>query len=197
MEQEKAIDHIIHKLRNELPSKLKYHSLYHTLEVMESAKKIGKAEGINKREEELLLTAAAYHDSGFLRTYKNHEEASCRIAAENLPRFGYSPAEISDIQNMIMATKVPQNPKDHLSRILCDADLDYLGGSQYDEISVHLYNEMVLEGIDIDPARWLDIQINFLEVHHYWTDYGKRELAPQKARVLKQLKMKQQEAPNS
>ncbi|MDA0973125.1 MAG: hypothetical protein O2867_05255 [Bacteroidetes bacterium] len=41
-----------------------------------------------------------------------------------------------------MATKVPQEPKDHLARILCDADLDYLGGDDYDEIAGGLYQEL-------------------------------------------------------
>ena len=39
----------------------------------------------------------------------------------------YGPAEVSRIQEIIMATEVPQKPADMLGEILADADLDVLG----------------------------------------------------------------------
>ena len=62
----------------------------------------------------LLKTAAMYHDSGMLRTYTGHEEASCEIANEYLPGFGYKTDEIDQINKMIMATKLPQNARNRL-----------------------------------------------------------------------------------
>jgi hypothetical protein len=34
--------------------------------------------------------AALYLDAGFLKTYDQYEEASCEIAREDLPKFGYT-----------------------------------------------------------------------------------------------------------
>ncbi|WP_299286483.1 HD domain-containing protein [uncultured Mucilaginibacter sp.] len=94
MQFKNAAEFIIQKLRNELSPKLSYHSVAHVLDVYDAAEKIGKAETISAAEMKLVLTAAAYHDSGFLKGAKNHEEESCRIVRENLPGFDYQPNQI-------------------------------------------------------------------------------------------------------
>ena len=85
---------IIDKLNNELPGHLNYHNTTHTLDVVESARRIGKAEGISPTDMDLLLTAAYYHDSGFLVKMAGHEEESCVIVRETLPGFDYNAREI-------------------------------------------------------------------------------------------------------
>ena len=190
MNYQKAIEYIIDRLRNELPANLNYHSPEHTLSVINAAEKLGDRQGISAHEMHLLQTACAYHDSGFLNTYKNHEEEGCRIVAKVLPGFGYREDDIKIIQGMIMATKVPQQPKTDLEKIICDADLVYLGGDNYELISGTLHKELELNGIDLDERQWLDMQINFLESHSYWTDYYIDRLSPNKSLVLKKLKAK-------
>ena len=172
MDHRKAIEHILEKLEKELPSSLKYHSVDHTKDVMRSARFIAEAEGVKEEDLELLMTAAAYHDSGFLRTYARHEEVSCEIAKECLPAFGFTDNEIELIQEMIMSTRVPQASETLLGRILCDADLDYLGDDRYDSISAGLHEELLLNGFTMDDKKWLDIQIKFLEEQQYWTAFS-------------------------
>lgn len=190
MEYQKAIEHIISRLRDELPGTLRYHSPEHTLSVMESSEKLAERHGISLHEMKLLVTASAYHDSGFLRKYRNHELVSCEIADDTLPDFGFTAADIELIKGMIMATKVPQQPHTLLEKIICDADLVYLGGDNYTEISKTLHTELGLNGIDLDESQWLDMQINFLESHHYWTDHYTERLTPNKQIVLEGLKKK-------
>ncbi|NNK80404.1 MAG: HD domain-containing protein [Flavobacteriales bacterium] len=175
-------------MRKELPDTLRYHSIDHTLDVMTSAEKIGLAEGINEDEMETLITAAAFHDCGFIRTYDNHEEVSCEIAAEILPDYGFAKNSIKVIQDMIMSTRVPQASDTLLGRILCDADLDYLGGEDYERISKGLLNELTLNGFDLSYMDWLDLQIDFLENHKFWTDYAITSYSKQKAKILSRLK---------
>ncbi len=188
MEHEGAMDHIINRMRAELPGNLRYHALLHTLDVIKSAKYIGEAENITGDDLLLLLTAAAYHDCGFINTYAGHEEASCKIASSTLPDYGYNQHQIDSVLEMIRATKVPQQATSHLAMVLCDADLDYLGRDSYDVISKTLLDELVMTGKDIDEKKWLTIQIKFLEDHQYWTQYSKEHRAPQKAEVLARLK---------
>lgn len=190
MDYQKAIEYIIARLRQELPDKLKYHSPEHTLSVIRAAEKLGERHGISLHEMQLLLTAAAYHDSGFLNIYRNHEEESCRIVEKLLPDFGFKKDDIEIIKGMIMATKVPQKPHTLLEKIICDADLVYLGGDNYDSISTTLHKELTLNGIDLDEDQWLEMQINFLESHNYWTEYYLNRLAPNKKSVLDRLKSK-------
>ncbi len=155
---------------------------------MEAALNIAKEENIHGEDLSLLETAAAYHDCGFLRTYSRHEEVGCEIAEQILPRYGYSEDQIRRIKEMIMATKVPQSPGNHLAKVLCDADLDYLGGDDYDEISQKLYAELLENGFELDRHKWMRIQVKFLQEHHYWTAYSVKHRTPGKLKVLEQLK---------
>lgn len=188
MKTEPAIDHIINRLRHELPADLRYHCLEHTLHVIDASKIIANAEGLEPDTVDLLITAAAYHDCGFLVTYQKHEEAGCVIAEEVLPQYGYSEEQIRTITKLIMATKVPQAPVTKAEKILCDADLDYLGGNNYEEIANGLFEELLLHGFAITEENWQQIQINFLEAHQYWTAYSQTNKAPKKAEVLMWLR---------
>jgi len=111
-----------------------------------------------------------------------------KFAEKELPDFGFNKEDIEIIKGMIMATKVPQKPHTLLEKIICDADLVYLGGDNYDSISTTLHKELTLNGIDLDEDQWLDMQINFLESHNYWTEYYLNRLAPNKKSVLDRLK---------
>lgn len=185
---QEAIDFITNKLKTGLPPELKYHSYEHTLSVVNSARVIAQAEGLNEPMLSLLLTASAYHDCGFLYVYEDHETASCNIAKEVLPSFGYSKEDISTIVDIIMADKIPQSPTNLAQMILCDADLDYLGGENYDSISRLLFEELNLSGFSLSEDQWLDLQINFLTAHKYWTDFAIKHRRPKKLEVLERLK---------
>lgn len=164
-----AGDHIIKKLTDELPAHLSYHNVSHTLDVYEAAKRLGTGEAITGHEMTLLLTAAYYHDSGFLIKMNGHEEESCRIAREILPAFDYTEEDIEAICVIIMATRLPQSPQNHLSQILADADLDYLGRNDFSEIGDKLYRELSFYGDDMSRDEWDRKQIAFLENHQYFT----------------------------
>lgn len=197
MDHLNAIDHIIKAMQNELPDNLRYHSLQHTLDVMRSCENLAAKHNVEGENLNLLLTAAAFHDSGFIYTYKNHEERGCQIVKEKLPKFGYSQKQVDAINGMIMATKIPQSPTNLLEKILCDADLDYLGGDQYDEISGQLLEELGLFGFELSKEEWLNMQINFLESHHYWTEVAVQSLTSRKNEVLERLKSQKRDFQNT
>jgi len=188
MEVKKAIDFIVKKLRKELPEDLTYHSVDHTVGVIDNAITIGRAEGLDDKEMELLTVAAAFHDSGFLLDYENHEENGCRLIEKYAPEFGMDQSEVEIVQSMIMSTKIPQNPESKLEKILCDADLFYLGGKRYEEISQSLYEELKAHGIQMNNDKWVETQINFLSAHEYWTDYSKAQREAGKQKVLRDLR---------
>ena len=183
-----AIKHILEQLESDLPRHLYYHGHHHTLDVLEAVERIGKSEGVSEDEQNLLLVAAAYHDCGFLNGHQNHEVKGCEIAKETLPQFGFGDVEINQICTMIMSTKVPQGPQDLLSKILCDADLDYLGRDDFEPIGTNLFKELTHLGIITELEAWNRIQVSFLTQHKYHTDYGKNHRQPQKQEHLENLK---------
>jgi uncharacterized protein len=169
MQFQQAKTFILDKLKKELPVHLTYHNFDHTLDVYQAAENIGNLEKISGAEMQLLLTAALFHDAGFIIGPNCHEEQSCRIAEQYLPGFGYTNDELEKINGMIMATRLPQSPKNHLEEIIADADLDYLGRDDFFPISDGLYNEFSLVGIVHNFDEWNKLQIIFFEGHHYFT----------------------------
>lgn len=188
MQFKKAVSFILKKLENELPLHLSYHNADHVRDVYLAAEHISKQEGIADHEIKLLLTAAGFHDSGFLKGADNHEEESCRIATRTLPGFGYSQDDIEKICAMIIATKIPQDPKNHLEEILADADLDYLGRDDFFIISERLFQEFLATGIVHNEEEWYRLQTKFFENHHYFTQTVIDSRAAKKQQHLNQIK---------
>src|SRR5215831_14993029 len=114
-------------LKGKIPSFYYYHNYEHTLYVADKAIEIGNGESCTPREIELVYAAALWHDTGYINGHDDHESESIRLARQYLPTYGYSVDEINRICGMIMATKVPQAPKNKLEEVVADADLEYLG----------------------------------------------------------------------
>lgn len=101
-----------------------------------------------------LKTAALFHDTGFLQSSHEHEIQSCTIAKRFLPDYGYSEEQIESICRMIMTTKLPQLAEDYLSQLLCDADLFYLGGNEYEIYAHKLYKEFKRNKVIKTEIEW-------------------------------------------
>jgi uncharacterized protein len=184
MDQRAAETYILGRLRDGLPPDRSYHSLEHTLDVYRTTITIAAAEGVGGDDLDLLKTAALFHDSGFLIQDEEHEQGSCMIVREALPDFGYTTGQIDRICVMIMATKIPQDPSDELSRILCDADLDYLGRPDFFRIGATLFSEFKHYGVLSTEREWNELQVRFLEKHHYFTRRSKLVREPVKRKHL-------------
>jgi len=158
------------QLLRKLDPLLTYHSIQHTLDVVKQALRIAEAEGITDEHDLMLLEAASFfHDLGFLYTYKNHEEKSCEIFEDHAAGYDLSSKDIERVRAMIMATKLPQEPATPLQRIICDADLDYLGRPDFFSISLLLKEEFIQFHIVINEFEWEQLQLKFLSNHYYHT----------------------------
>lgn len=178
---------VLSNLEANLPKTLTYHALGHTLDVLNVCNQYIKREKLPKEERYLLRTGAIVHDMGFLKGSANHEEVGAGMAEDILKNLGVSEKEIDIVKGLVMATKIPQNPQNHLQRILCDADLDYLGRQDYPEISQKLFEELKNMNVISTEQQWKDLQINFLKAHHYHTPFAIKNREPQKQIWLKKL----------
>ncbi len=175
-------------LRTELTDELRYHGIDHTLEVLKVCNEYIRREKISSDEAQLLRTGAICHDLGFTVSYYDHEEHSVVIAIDLMRKYNYSEKNIKAVIGLINATKVPQSPKNHLEKILCDADLDYLGRKDYKKISDLLFQELNAFGQISSKKAWREMQINFLENHEYHTPFARKNRQPGKERRLRELK---------
>ncbi len=184
---EAAKEFVLNKLKKELKSGLCYHCYGHTIDVYESAIKLAKLEGVKGKDLVLLKTAALYHDTGFLLEYNEHEEKSAKVTRELLPQFGYSEQDIEVITAMITATKLPQKPTTLLEKILCDADLDYLGRDDFFMIAGKLLCEWNINGFPTPLKKWYHIQVDFLNNNNYFTSSAKSLRIEKKNENLTQI----------
>ena len=187
MNYKAAKSFILDKLENQLAPDLTYHGLHHTLDVLRVTEELCDLENIDGYNTLLLKTAALYHDSGFVINNINHEELGCKIVRKFLPEFGYSDRDIEKICGMIMATKIPQSPKNIMEQILCDADLDYLGREDFFEIGDSLYQEFLAYNVVDNFEDWNRIQVKFLSNHQFFTDTNVTRRNSRKAQYLKNL----------
>ena len=160
---------ILNRLRTELPKNLFYHCPEHTLDVIDASIRIAESENVSGKDLYLTKVAALFHDTGFLVVHRGHEEQSCLVARESLNGYGMPETDIDKICELIMATKLPQSPKDKLGEILCDADLDYLGRDDFFTIGNTLYEEMMDYRFLSNEREWNRLQLKFLENHSYFT----------------------------
>lgn len=173
MHFEKAQSFVYTTLERDIPKSLAYHNVHHTKEVVHNVHHLAEVEGVRGEDLTILLTAAVFHDVGFIESYKDHEAISCSFARKHLPEFGYNDEQIDRICGLIMTTKIPQSAFDPLSRILCDADLLYLGTDHYTQKSKLLYKELRNLVIIKTYEEWSEYQINFIESHAFYTDTAK------------------------
>lgn len=175
-------------LKDNLPPELSYHNYEHTLDVVAATERIARAENVSEEDFQLLRTAAVFHDTGYIHTREKHEEKSCEIATQIMTEFSFAQSEIDKVCNLILATRMPHNPSDKLSQIICDADLDYLGRDDYFPIAKNVFREFKHFGIVNSDQDWILMQERFFETHKYFTKTSIETRNKKKAEHLQEIK---------
>jgi uncharacterized protein len=187
---EQARQYALHRLENELSPGLVYHSLSHTCdEVVASAEMLGQMEGLDSELMGLLLTAAWFHDIGYVEQPLYHELISARIARTVLPEFGYTAGQIEIVDQAILATALPQNPASKLEQILTDADLDILGRENFMPRNQNLRRELAFLGKEFTDREWFSGQLKFVESHRYFTASARSLRDAQKQKNIASLQI--------
>ncbi|PHI21325.1 hypothetical protein CEQ90_02690 [Lewinellaceae bacterium SD302] len=177
----KAGRYVTRLLLDELPKHCTFHGVQHTFNVVKGVRVIGKAEGLAKKDIQLLMIAAWFHDTGHIDTYNDHEKFSASIAREFLMERNCPKQKIDIIEACIQATKMPQNPRTLMEKVICDADLYHLSFPTYENYQQLLREEWkVVLGKDYSNEEWNQLNDSFLQNHSYFTHYGKTILEPKK-----------------
>ena len=189
----RKVDQYVRALfKDELPSGIKFHDANHTLHptkgVVASANRISIAEKISERDRELVIAAAYFHDTGYIREYDKNEPIAARIAGRILKLLDYKPKEIEKVQKMILATDLTKKPKTHLEKILCDADLDNLGREDFFKLDAKLREGRRIRGLDVsDDVKWYKGTLKVMKIHRYYTESQKQLREAEKQKNMKKL----------
>jgi predicted metal-dependent HD superfamily phosphohydrolase len=188
-------DHVVHLFKAHHQPDLIYHNLAHTREVVKAAEQVAHHYKLTDKEEFVVVSAAWFHDTGYLTGLSaQHEERSAELATNFLQTVGVSASVIEQVQGCIRATKMPQSPQNRLEEILCDADLFHLAADDYKDKQKLLRKEQEkLTGTDISGSDWRQQNIALLETHQYFTDYARERLRKGQMANLHRLQEKQAE----
>ena len=181
------VEAFIENLFNEkIPEYLTYHDLVHTRYVADQAKLIGEKSGLSEEELNIVITATWFHDSGFAVSNEEHEKEGQKLARDYLASKGVEDEKIDRVLFCIGATKMPQNPgDDKLAKVLCDADMSYLASDFYMDRTKLLRKEWnnISEEKMSKKSYWEET-VEMFANHNYYTEYGKKELSPEKEKNL-------------
>jgi predicted metal-dependent HD superfamily phosphohydrolase len=177
-------------LTEQLPKEFVFHNLDHTRDVVAAALEIGKASSLSDDQLETVLISAWLHDVGYLQSSTDHERNSVQTATHLLQEWGAQTEKIDAVERTILATTMPQHPKDIMGQVLCDADLRHLASSDFRETGSRLREELAkVKKITFDSDEdWLRHNRDFLKQHEYFTNYGRTVLQPLKKQNAKQVK---------
>ena len=175
-------------LTTDWPEGLVYHNIDHTRRVVKQAEIIGSHENLNDEEMDIVKIAAWFHDVGYLKKYKDHEEVSIQIATEFLSGKGVGREYVDQITECIRATVVPQSPTDKISEVLCDADMMHVGMKKYPDIIKKLRNEWKNMGVkSLSNKKFKKSSIKALLDHKFHTAYCQVELSKMKDQNIRNL----------
>ncbi len=190
--------HVSAYFAEHMPAKYVFHDLEHTVQTVAAAKMLAESCQLDDRQTDLLILATWFHDTGYAQGPEGHEERSC----ENAERFLKGKISDEDLQvifGCILATKIPQQPKNLLEQIICDADLSHLGTKSYWERNSKLRQEFALVHQEFTNDKvWIDFEINFMLNHEYHTEAARALFNKRKAKHIQQLiKQKRRLQPES
>lgn len=189
---EQSEDFISNLLKDKLSNLYTYHNFSHTQSVVNATKELCEKEKVNTDERELLLIAAWFHDAGYTKGYENHENESVKIASEFLKERNQSEDFIKKVGKLISATGKEYVPKNHLEKIIKDADFIHIISPEYTSTCELLRLELKNTGIvDFSTLEWATENFKFLMTkHHFYTDYAQKKWQPLKEKNLVRIQKK-------
>jgi predicted metal-dependent HD superfamily phosphohydrolase len=167
---------------------LRYHNLYHTLQVVSHTKEIAQFYKYNDPDLFMLMAAAWFHDTGYLLADNTemHEQKSIELMAAFLSSKNVAFHIIENVSKNIMATKMPVSPQTLSEKIICDADMYHLGTDDFFN-----HNQLVKEELEAKLHKpmenWRNSSLSFLITHQYFTTYCQELLNAGKQKNLQKL----------
>lgn len=169
-------DYVFRFYRENVSDDLVFHSYNHIVETVKAAQFIGEGNNLNDEQLTTVLLAAWFHDSGYAESKNGHEELSGKFAEDYLRKKGYPQEQIDQVKGIIMATKMPQSPKNLLEEVMCDADLIHVGKKSFTRRSDLLRTELEMTQNEVyTDVEWVENEIKFLVSHKYHTPFAHLE----------------------
>ncbi|MCJ7934709.1 MAG: DUF5706 domain-containing protein [Chryseobacterium sp.] len=189
---DKAKNYVEILFKDKLSSVYFYHNFIHTAYTVNKAEEIMKNTPVSEQDQEKVLVALWFHDTGYIECAQNHEERSVEIMKGFLHQENYPEEYIQDIEKLILATKITYEPQNVLEKIVKDADFSHFAGHDYNDISDALRKEWELTNVRcFSNEEWNAGNLDMLKNKHtFYTDYAKENWEPLKKKNIKKIEKK-------
>jgi uncharacterized protein len=155
-----------------------YHNIGHTLDVFRRARELAKSEHISPEEEEDVLLAALFHDTGFIESYS---KIGVRIARDWLTLQWHPKTRIARVESLILATIPFSKTKSVLEQIIQDADLDNFGRDDCFQKMQKVEEELRI----MTPLDTRSIYTIFRKLHHEFRFQTKTSIRERQAKKFR------------
>lgn len=168
----KVAQHVTKLFEEYYHSNLVYHSLEHTSKVVKRAQEIAAHYQLKERDMLTVYVAAWFHDVGHLfADVTTHEVKSIEMMKEFMNQQNAEESLISEIENCVMATRMPHQPKNLNEEIICDADTYHFGTKEFKKTNKLVKSEYELRNYTTFLMDWEKNTLDLLEGHQFFTSY--------------------------
>jgi len=189
---QKAKDYVEILFKDKLSSVYFYHNFIHTTYTVNKAEEILKHTPVSEEDQEKVLLALWFHDTGYIECAQDHEEKGVEIMKDFLKKESYPEDYIGDVAKLILATKITYEPQNLLEKIIKDSDCSHFASHDYNDISDALRKEWELTNVRcFSNDEWNAGNLEMLKnKHKYYTDYAKAAWQPLKEKNIKKIEKK-------
>jgi len=189
---QKAKDYVEILFKDKLSSVYFYHNFIHTTYTVNKAEEILKHTKVSEADQEKVLLALWFHDTGYIECAQNHEEKGVEIMKSFLRKEDYPEEYIEDVTKLILATKITYEPQNLLEQIVKDSDCSHFASHDYSDISDALRKEWELTNVRcFSNDEWNAGNLEMLKnKHKFYTDYAKTAWQPLKEKNIKKIEKK-------
>jgi predicted metal-dependent HD superfamily phosphohydrolase len=188
---QKAEDYV-KNLFDEYPNpNLLFHNLEHTQTVVNRAKEIAAHYQLSDNEMQTIYIAAWFHDTGHLfAEIDKHEDKSVEIMRIFMQKENAGEDFTKSVEDCIMVTRMPHEPKNLLQEIMCDADTYHFGTKEFKKTNRLIKKELNLRNYQTLTFDWEKNTLDILEGHQFFTSYCKMLLEEGKQENIERARKK-------
>lgn len=188
----KAKDYVEILFKDKLSSVYFYHNFIHTTYTVNKAEEIMRNTPVSKEDQEKVLLALWFHDTGYVECAQDHEEKGVEIMEKFLQQENYPESYIEDVKKLILATKITYEPQNLLEEIVKDADCSHFASYDYSDISDALRKEWELTNVKcFSNEEWNAGNLEMLKnKHKFYTAYAQQNWEPLKKKNIKKIEKK-------
>lgn len=189
---QKAKEYVEILFKDKLSSVYFYHNFIHTTYTVNKAEEIMKSTPVSDEDQEKVLLALWFHDTGYVECAQNHEENGVKIMKDFLHKENFDENYINQVAQLILATQITYRPQNLLEEIVKDADCSHFASHDYNDIADALRKEWELTNVRcFSNDEWNAGNLDMLKhKHQFYTDYAKKNWQPLKDKNIKKIEKK-------